>query len=598
MPWVPRTLPLLLPGLRQRGDAPRLYAKAQGRWQPLSCRGFYDQVRAATAGLERLGLHAGERAVLLAESSPQWLIADFACQALGVANVPVYPTLTAEQTAFPARHSRARLALVSNQAQRQKLEAQANELPALRWIVCFDDGDEFSDPSIAGIVRLRWRELLETPPPPEAEFEARLAAIAPEQTATLLYTSGTTGVPKAAPLTHANLCANLEQTTRAFALGADDRRLSVLPLSHITERHLAYLDMVCGMTTWFAESIEAIAANLRETRPTVLAAVPRMYEKIAAAVRAEAAARPRILQKVFAWAQSTGQRMAPYRLEDHAAPWGLRLADALADRLVYRKLRARLGGELRIAMSGGAALPRETAEFLLSLGWRLDQGYGMTETSPVIAMSRPGSRRLGSVGRPMANLELRFAEDGEILVRGPSVFAGYEDDPEATAAAFTNGWFHTGDLGRLDQEGFLYISGRKKELLKTAGGKFISPQPLEDKLKASPWIAEAMVVGEGRPYASVLILPDFAALEARARQAGWRWRDRAELCALPQARALYADEIEALNRSLARFETLKRFLLLTEEFSVAAGELTPTLKIRRAAIEAKYRTQIDQLYAS
>ncbi len=597
MPSAPRTLPLLLPGLRLRGDAPRLYAKAEGRWQPLSCRGFYDQVRAAAAGLERVGLHAGERAVLLAESSPQWLIADFACQALGAANVPVYPTLTAEQSAYPARHSRARLALVSHQAQRQKLEARAHELPELRWIVCFDERDEFADLPAAGITRLRWRELLATPPLPEEAFEARLAAIAPEQVATLLYTSGTTGVPKAVPLTHANLCANLEQTTRAFEVGPGDRRLSVLPLSHITERHLAYLDMVCGMTTWFAESTEAIAANLREVRPTVLAAVPRMYEKIAAAVRVEAAARPKALQKVFAWAQRTGRRMAPYRLEDRSAPWGLRLADALADRLVYRKLRARLGGQLRIAMAGGAALARETAEFLLWLGWRLDQGYGMTETSPVIAMSRPGGRRLGSVGRPMANLEVRIAEDGEILVRGPSVFAGYEGDPEATAAAFSEGWFHTGDLGQLDPEGFLYITGRKKELLKTAGGKFISPQPLEDKLKASPLIAEAMVVGEGRPYASVLIQPDFAALEARARQAGWRWRDRAELCALPETHALYAAEIEALNRTLARFETLKRYLLLEEEFSVAGGDLTPTLKLRRSVIEAKYRARLDALYA-
>jgi long-chain acyl-CoA synthetase len=517
----------------------------------------------------------------------------------GDSDVPVYPTLTAEQTAFPARHARTRLAFVSTDQQRDKLESHAASLPDLRWIVVFEAGPEFA-PSAAppGIHRIRWAQWLAGPPMPEAQFASEIAARGPEHIATWLYTSGTTGVPKAVPLSHANLCANLAETTQAFPLSPRDRRLSVLPLSHITERHLAYLDIHTGMSTWFAESLDKIPDNLQEIRPTVLAAVPRMFEKIAASVRTQAAARPWPARRIFAWAQSVGRRQAPYRLGENSAPppLRLRLAGWAAEKLIFARVRQRLGGRLRIAMAGGAALPREVAEFLLSLGWLVDQGYGMSETAPVIALSRPGARRLGSVGKPLANLQVRIGGDGEIQVRGSSVFAGYAGD-SAPAPAFTpDGWFQTGDLGHFDSDGFLFVTGRKSELIKTSGGKFIAPQPIEDQLKSSPLIAEAMVVGEGRPYATVLLQPDFAVLESRARAAGWIWPDRERLCRLPQVQALYAAELARVNLNLARFETLKRFLLLAAEWSVAGGEITPTLKLRRSAIEARHRSQLDELY--
>ncbi|HVA63611.1 MAG TPA: long-chain fatty acid--CoA ligase [Terriglobales bacterium] len=569
----------LLLWCKRRGDEPRVCGKRRGRWEALTARGFYQQARALAAQLEAA---PGEHVAILAESGPEWLVADFACLAAGVVDVPIYPTLTAEQIAYILRDCAAVGIFVSTAAQAAKVAAVRAELPALRWVLCFEDASwpERVRRAVGGS---------------ETEFDAQLAATPGERVATLLYTSGTTGVPKGAALTHANLCANLNVSTLDFHFAKFERRLSILPLAHITERHIAYVDMLYGEATFFAESMERVPENLLEVRPTLLVSVPRLFEKVAAGVRAKVASQSKLQQRVFAWAQGVGREMAPYRLAGTRAsqiPWGLRLRAAAADGLVGRKLRARLGGRLDKIISGGAPLGKELAEFLLSLGVVVDEGYGLTETSPVIALNRPGGRRPGSIGRPLPNLEVRFAEDGELLVRGPSVFSGYYHLPEDTAAAFEGDWFRTGDIGFQDGDGFLYLTDRKKDLIKTSGGKFIAPQPIEAKLKASALVAEAVVVGDGRNYASVLLVPNWEALAA----AGCACADRRAACADERVRTLFQAELDRVNAGLARFETLKKFALLPGEFTVASGELTPTIKVRRRAVEHNYRGVIDGLY--
>jgi len=573
----------LLAWSRCGGAAPRLGVKLDGAWRTLSAEKFYQQVCGTAARLAARGARRGDRVAILSESRPEWLVADFGCLAAGVIDVPIYPTLTAEQVAYILRDSGAIGVFVSTPEQAAKVEVVRGALPALGWVCCFDQRE--------------WVEEWAVPVPgeaPVAEFDRRLRTTPGDQLATLLYTSGTTGTPKGVLLTHANLCANLNVSTLAFSFGASERRLSILPLSHITERHLAYVDMLYGAVTYFAESLDRVVDNLIEIRPTVLVSVPRLFEKVAAGVRAQAAAQPWAARAIFAWARRVGSELAPWRLRGAPPPLGLRVRAAVANRLVWSKLKARLGGRLNKIISGGAPLGRELTEFLLSMDVMVDEGYGLTETSPVVALNRPGARRPGSIGKPLPNLEVRFAEDGELLVRGPSVFQGYYQMPEATAAALdADGWFHTGDIGRQDADGFLYLTDRKKDLIKTAGGKFIAPQPIEAQLKASPYVSEAVVVGDSRPYAVVLIVPNWTALEHH----GLACADREAACANPAVRAVFAAELERVNAGLARFETLKRFALLAEEFTVASGELTPSVKVRRRAVAERRRELIERLYA-
>lgn len=579
------------------------WAKRAGQWRAWSGEQAYGQISAVAAGLRAMELNPGDRVGLLSESRPEWMVADLGCLAAGIADVPIYPTLTGPQAAELLRDSGARGLFVSGAAQREKIEAQWPSLPRLEWICTFDAAE-------AGERRLGWERFTGADGGPGPGFKAALGSTRPEQLATLIYTSGTTGRAKGVMLTHANLAANLNAVCPGLDL-RPERRLSLLPLSHITERMLGYADLALELTTYFAESIEKVAENIQEVRPHSLVAVPRVYEKIAAKVKTEVAAKGKLAGKIFAWALAVGRRLGPFRLAGWPAsaaaprpPLALRLRAAIADRLVYAQLRRRMGGEMMTCIAGGAPLGAELAELLLELGLVVDEGYGLTETSPVIAVNLPGARKIGSVGKPLANLQLRFAADGELLVRGPSVFHQYYEMPAETAAAFDQdpggNWFHTGDIGFLDAEGFLFITDRKKDLLKTAGGKFIAPQPIEAKLKASPYIAEAVLVGDRKPYIAALLVPEFARLESEARRLGLApgrdWSTPSELCHLPPLYALIAKAVGEVNAGLARFETVKRFTLLPAEFTIASGEVTPTIKVRRRAVEEKYAAEIEEMY--
>lgn len=598
----------LLLWTKSGGAAPAILYRQAGSWQPISARQFYERARAVAGRLAAVGAEPGARVALLAESRPEWLVADAACLAAGVIDVPIYPTLTGEQIAYILRHSGASGLFVSSAEQAAKMAPFRSQLPALRWLCCFDG----RCPGAADHNWAAWQQ--EAPGEPESNFDRRVSATPPDRAATLIYTSGTTGVPKGVWLTHGNLCANLNVSTRDFDIRAGERRLAILPLAHITERHVAYVDRMHDSVTCFAESLETVKRDLLEVRPHALVSVPRLFEKVAAGVQATLVSKPAAARRLFAWAQGVGRAMAPYWLAGWPTPaappplagsaaaraprppFGLRLRASVADRLVFAKLRAQLGGRLYRILSGGAALAPDLAEFLLSLGVVIDQGYGLTETSPVVALNRPGARRLGSVGRVVANIEARLDDDGELLLRGPSVFHGYFDAPEETAASFRAGWFCTGDIGRFDEDGYLFLTDRKKDLIKTSGGKYIAPQPIESQLKRSAYIAEAVVVGNGRNYATALLVPNFAALEAFAASQGWAATTHAELCRRPEIVELIGREVDGINRDLARFETIKRFTLLDREFTLAGGELTPTVKVRRRSIEANFRAEIERMY--
>jgi long-chain acyl-CoA synthetase len=425
----------------------------------------------------------------------------------------------------------------------------------------------------------------------DPDLEVRARAISEDDLASIVYTSGTTGTSKGVQLSHGNLTSNVLNSLNGFEIGRDEISVSFLPLSHVTARHVDFALLNRGVTLAYCPFIEQLPQTLLEVAPTIFVAVPRVYEKIHGQVEQKASGFPK--RSIYSWSLSVGNAHRPKVLigqRPKALSW------RLADRLVYSQVRARMGGRVRLFVSGGAPLGRELASWYASIGIRIHEGYGLTETSPVIAINTPQAHKIGTVGRPLGNVEVRIADDSEILVRGPSVFRGYWNRPEETENAFVDGWFKTGDIGNLDEEGFLSVTDRKKDLLKTSGGKFIAPQPIENSIKLNAMIGTAVVLGDRRKFASVIISPHFPLLEEWARTNDISFASREELIADPRVQALYEDIVAEVNRGLARFETLKKILLVPDEFSANDGTLTPTFKLRRKAIEERYRKEIDDLY--
>ncbi|MBV8205886.1 MAG: long-chain fatty acid--CoA ligase [Acidobacteria bacterium] len=568
--------------LAVRRDLPRMVAhRREGGWVFISCADFHRSVAGVAAALSSWGIRKGDRAVILAENRPEWAIADFACLGLGIADVPIYPTLTAEQAAYMLRDSGARVAFVSSAAQLHKVQSVRQQTKVEKIVMM--------DGRAADAIAME--ELMQAGAGEIRMLESAAAAIGPGDLATIIYTSGTTGTPKGAMLTHGNLASNVEFSLRKFELSGSDRTISFLPLSHITARHVDYAMYFHGVPISYS-SIEHLPEALREVRPTFIAAVPRIYEK--ARQTAELAAARGARRRLFDWAIARGRA---HRAEVEAGQRPGSLSWRIADRLVFSKIKAGFGGALLAPISGGAPLGRDLAEWFAAIGMRIYEGYGLTETSPVVAVNSPGAFRLGTVGKPLANIECRIAEDGELLVRGPSVFHGYWNLPRETEAALqADGWFHTGDIGAMDGDGFLSITDRKKDLIKTSGGKFIAPQPIENALKANPLIAHACVIGDRRKFPTVVIAPNFGPLEAWASERGMAHAGRGELIAEPAVQGLYQGIVDRLNDSLAQFEKLKKVLIVPDEFSIAGGEITPTLKLRRRVVEERYRDNIEGLY--
>lgn len=572
------------------------------RYVDYSSRQFFEEVRAFSLGLPSTGVAPGDRIGIVCESRPEWSIADFGILGAGALTVPVYPTLSAPQTQVILADAGASLAVVSDRLQAEKLLAVASDLPALRGIViAAPDGVSLpSHPTVrletmAGVAA-RGRERLAAEPGLADRYRDFIASLDPGAPATIIYTSGTTGTPKGVVLSHANILSNVVASNVVLGVTAEDTALSFLPLSHIFERMALALFLCAGGTVVFAESLQTVGRDLEKVRPTLMTGVPRVYEKFHAAVIEKVAAAPPLRQRLFSWGLGVGYRMSRARLAGQSAPLGTRIQHWLADVLVLGKVRQRTGGRLRMMVSGSAPLAVSTAEFFFAVGLPLFEGYGLTETSPVITINPLGAPRLGMVGTPISGVEVRIADDGEILVRGPNVMQGYYNRPTETAEALAGGWFHTGDVGEIEADGYLRITDRKKDLIVTSGGKNIAPQPIEQRLKASPLVAEAILVGERRNFPAALIVPDFAMLEARLKAQGAVAGTRESMIARADVQAWYQELIDDINEGLAQFERIKRFAVLPSELTIEGGELTPTMKLRRKIMEQRWADVVERLY--
>ena len=572
-------------------DRMMLYREA-GKWLPVTSREFGQSVARTSRALQAWGIGAGDRVAILSENRPEWPIADMACLLLGAVTVPLYTTLTAEQTAFALNDSGCRAIFLSSAEQLHKI---LSVLPQtlITTIAVMDPVNFHGDLApFAGTCVAMNQITAQGPQDLDSEIESRARRVVPEDLATIVYTSGTTGTSKGARLTHGNIASNIDYSLREFDMRPGLTSISFLPLCHITARHLDFAMLYHGVTLAYCPFLDQLAASLLEVKPSLFVAVPRVYEKIYAA--AEQKAKGLAQRVIFDWALSVGQHN---RLEVLAGKTPSSRSWKLANKLVFSKIRQAMGGKVETFISGGAPLGRELAEWYANAGIRIHEGYGLTETSPVIAVNTPRNHRIGTVGKILPNLEVRIAPDGEILVRGPSVFTGYWNRPEETKAAIVDGWFKTGDIGNLDGDGYLSVTDRKKDLIKTSGGKFIAPQPIENSLKLNPLVGNAAIVGDRRKFPAVLLSPNFIPLEEWARENDIPFISRAELVAHPKVQALYAGIVEGVNANLARFEKLKRILLVADEFSPENGALTPTMKLKRKVIEERYRRQIDQLYA-
>jgi long-chain acyl-CoA synthetase len=563
-----------------------------------STRDWFDRVRDLALGLSSLGVGTGDRVAIMSESRPDWLTADLAILTRGGVTVPVYATLTAAQARYIIQDSGARVAFVSTAEQLDKLQRVRHELPSLEAIVSFAPVAKAS-PSVLTLDDLiaRGHARLMGEWGAGRQFRDGAREIRPDQLATIIYTSGTTGEPKGVMLSHHNLISNLMAGHTVVPVGPDDVSLSFLPLSHSFERLVSYVYLAHGVTIVFAESMDTVGRDLGIVRPTVMTGVPRVYEKFQARILERGHALPQPRRTLFYWGVIVAHAKA--RAEGNGGRAGavLALEAKIAERLVFSKIREGVGGRLWCLVSGSAPLPMHTAEFFFGLGLPITEGYGLTETSPVVTANPTHATRLGTVGKPIPGVEIRIADDGEVLVRGPNVMIGYYHKPAETAAVLRDGWFHTGDIGAVDASGYLRITDRKKDLLVTSGGKKVAPQPVEAILKRSPLVTEAVLLGDRRRFISALIVPDFKALERRLQDLGRPPAERDEMVKRDDVVALYQEIVEGLNRDLSQFEQIKKFRVLPREFTIESGELTPTMKVKRKAVEQQWAAEIDELYS-
>ena len=569
-----------------------------GGIEGLSNKEVFDRIREISLGLAAFGVGPGDRVAIVSESRPEWVMSDLAILARGAITVPVYPTLSPALVRYILADCGARLAIVSTRLQAEKVQEVRHQLPALEAVIVMEEAAA-AKVSVVGLDALQRRghEQINAQWGAGKDFRDIARNVRPEDIATIIYTSGTTGEPKGVTLTHANLMSNLIAATEVLPVGVDDIALSFLPLSHALERMASYLYLFTGVTMIFAESFDTIGRDVAAVRPTVLTGVPRVYEKMQARIMEKGSAGSATKVAIFKWAIKTGMARGRAILRGRQPSMLTGLQWNLADRLVFSKVRAGVGGRLRFVVSGSAPLAVNVAEFFVGIGVPVIEGYGLTETSPILTVNPVDAPRAGTVGKAVRDVELKIAPDGEILARGANVMSGYHNKPEASAEVLRDGWFHTGDIGMIDSDGYLAITDRKKDLLVTSGGKKIAPQPIEAVLKRSPLIAEAVLLGDRRRYAAALIIPDFAALERRLQDLGRPFAERTELVTRQDVVALYQEIVDGLNRELSQFEQIKRIAILPREFSIDSGELTPTLKVKRKVVEEKWREAIEQLYA-
>jgi len=567
--------------------------RRDGRWEAISSQEFLRRVAGLSTALVELGVKPGDRVGLFSANRPEWHTADFAITGAGAITVPVYFNESPDRMTYILNHCGAKVVLVVGVPQLQKLLAVRSNLPELEQIVVADGGSDV--PSEC----LRYETLIAGASAADvSSYRMRASQVLPGQLASLIYTSGTTGEPKGVMLTHTNFCSNVSDVGQDFQLNpAEDVALSFLPLAHVYGRTMDYIYIFQGAALAYVESVDAVAQALVEVHPTITAAVPRFFEKIYARLVEQGSKNTGAKRMLFDWAMRVAEMSAQWRASQSHPNLAVTLQQKLADVLVYRKIRIGMGGRLRLVSSGGAPLSKELAEFFWAVGIPIYQGYGLTETSPIVSSNYP-ENRMGSSGKPIPNVQVRTAEDGEILVKGPCIMQGYYKNPEATREVLSeDGWFRTGDIGHVDKDNYLFITDRKKDLIKTAAGKFVAPQPIENALKTSPYVLNAMVVGDKRKFIVALIVPNPATVAAKAADQGIKFASNAKLAVHPWVHALIDSEVKRLTVHLAQYETIKRFALLPEDFTFDNGSLTFTLKLKRRVVEQQYAAVIESLYA-
>jgi len=571
----------------------QMFRHADSTWESISSAELLRRVAGLSMALVELGVKPGDRVGLFAANRPEWHTADFAINGSGGVTVPIYFNESPERLTYILKHSGARVVVVAGAEQLQRLLPCRAQLPELEHVIVADASADVPTEC------LRYETLIASAGGAEiAAYRMRAAQVLPGQLCTIIYTSGTTGEPKGVMLTHNNMSSNVTDSCATFDFKpATDVALSFLPLAHVYGRMLDYIYLFNGVPVAYIEAVDLVPQALLEIRPSVIAAVPRFFEKIYAKLMEQGSRTTGIKRTLFDWAIDVARRAAPWRTGAKGAGPFLKAQWALANKLVYKKVRAGTGGKLRMVFSGGAPLSKELAEFFWSIGIPIYQGYGLTETSPILTSNYPQNRS-GSSGRPIPNVMIRIAGDGEILAQGPCVMQGYYKGVDATREVIDEqGWFHTGDIGYLDPDNYLFITDRKKDLIKTAGGKFVAPQPIENALKTSPYILNAMIVGDQRRFVVALIVPNATTVSARLQDQGISFASHQEMAAHPAVRSLIEGEVKRLTAHLAQWETIKRFALLPEDFTFDNGSLTFTLKLKRRVVEKNYREIIDKLYA-
>lgn len=589
-----RTLPeIFLNTIRSYPKPDFLKVKRNDAYADISMEEFAAAVRRLALGLRELGHGRGSKLVILSENRPEWTITDLANLCLGGVTVPIYTTLTAEQIRYIIEDSDAEIVAVSTAYQYQKIAPFLPEMSKVKKVVIFQPSAPA--PGILPLAELQEKGRAVETSHPEA-FEAAAGAVQPDDIASIIYTSGTTGVPKGVVLTHANFVSNVTAVSTVVEFSAADTALSFLPLSHVLERMVSFTYLYKGCSIAYAENVETVAHNLLEIRPHIMVSVPRVFEKIYSRVMDNILSSPLLKRKIFFWGVSVGRTVSQKTLAGRPAGPVLKLKHKLAERLVFSKILEKTGGRVRFFVSGGAPLAKDIAEFFHAIGLVILEGYGLTETSPVLTVNAFGALRFGTVGKVLPGVEIKIAPDGEIMARGPNVMREYYKKPGETRDVFEDGWFKTGDIGFLDADGFLTITDRKKDLIVTAGGKNIAPQPIENILKTNPFITNAVVIGDRRRYVAALVVPNFEKLEEYAKFVKITYRDRADLVRNEQIVSFLRSEIERATPNLASYERIKKIAILDHEFEIERDEITPTLKVKRNIIENRYQELIEGLY--
>ncbi len=560
--------------------------KENGAWRSYSTAETVETAEKLAMGLMALGIHPGDKVAIGSGNRSEWCIVDQALLRMGVINVPIYPTSSIEDYAYVLNHAEVRVFFASNRELYDKAKTASASVPSLKHIFTFDRIDGLP----------HWTQLLDQGQDQRGQLDLYKAQVKGTDLATIIYTSGTTGKPKGVMLTHGNILSNVEASTERLPVDIGSRCISFLPLCHIYERMLMYLYQRTGMNIHFQETLDDLGARIKEVRPHVFTAVPRLLEKIYDSILAKGEALTGIKRQLFLLSLKLGEQ---YDVHGKSAWYRMQLG--LVNKLVFSKWREALGGEVLCVASGSAALHPRLARIFNAAGVPVMEGYGLTESSPVISVNdvRNDGLRFGSVGKPIANVQVRIADDGEILAKGPNIMIGYYKQPEQTAEVLdADGWLHTGDIGRLDENGFLYITDRKKEMFKTSGGKYVAPQVIENKLRSSRFIEQAMVIGENRKFPAALIVPSFAFLKDYCALKEIPYGGPEEAVREQRIIARIQQEVDAVNQGLGHWEQVKKFVLLPKEWSIDGGEFTPSLKLRRKPILAKYATEVDGIYSN